>query len=103
METENVEKNQGQEPKKTISKTADEIMDFIADIGKDIPNDRQVLVGYLATLERVGNWLHGQTQHVEKSEADYIKLLYKDGFSMGDIALIVDRSKSTIHEVIERP
>jgi len=46
-------------------------------------------------------WLGEQPPQVNEKELNFIQDLRKQGFSMGDLAFIFDRSKSTIHECLQ--
>jgi len=47
-------------------------------------------------------WNGEQPKTVSPEETDYIALLRNTGFSIGDIAFIMGRSKSTVHDVLAR-
>ena len=81
-------------------KTATELLDFLCEHTPNFP-DKDMLVGYLCAVNASGDWLYGRKQHPDKWERQQIKDLYNAGFSMGGIALVVDRSKATIHKVLK--
>lgn len=83
-------------------KTGKEVYQFIRGLFPQFPPTKSLLVGYLATLQRVEEFLNGKPQNVGQAEAEYMALLRDSGFSFDDISLIMDRSKSTIHDVFEK-
>lgn len=70
---------------------------------KGVELTRDEWLAYFRVLEfLVYSYPNGQTEHVDKFEAEDIKDWQKKGYSVGDIAFIFRRSKSTIHDVINR-
>lgn len=66
------------------------------------PMDKRVSVGFYYCMNMLFNLPTGQPKHIQPDEADFIKDLNTQGFSIGDIALICDRSKSTIFEALNK-
>jgi len=52
----------------------------------------------LRTYFNLADWGKGPSPQVPEEERNLIKLLRKQGFSIGDLAYIFQRSKATIHE-----
>lgn len=86
----------------TEEKTAEELLEFLSGLAEKIPLNRDMLVGYMIAFNQARFWLHGKTPHVQEGEAEYIRVIYDAGFTIGDLALIMDRSKSTIHAVVNQ-
>lgn len=83
----------------------DDIRGFMLKLGdeSDIVGDNKITMGYLITLNRFMDFLGGgQSRNVGEKEAEYIRTLSKGHYTIGEIAVIVGRSKSTIHEVLSR-
>lgn len=78
------------------------IVDKFCDIETNTPLDKRVAVGFYYAMNVLFNLPTGQPKHIQPDEQDFIHDLKTQGFSIGDIALICDRSKSTIFEALNK-
>jgi len=79
---------------------------LLHDVWKDL-NKKEILTNHESRifwfiLVRLLRFPNSQTPTVEEHEAKLMHFLYLHHFSMGDLAFIFDRSKSTIHETLKK-
>ncbi len=79
------------------------LMDKFQALEKDVlSKDKRLVLGYYFALNALCHLIdYGrQPKQVSNDEREFIKSLEQNGFTLSEIALITDRSKSTIHEVL---
>jgi hypothetical protein len=86
------------EPKKY----ATEILDYYLTLEKDLDHNGTATKNFYKLFVRLLWYPNKQPNHVEKAEGDFIRDLRQRGFSIGDIAEIMMRSKATIQKVVSR-
>jgi SOS response regulatory protein OraA/RecX len=86
------------EPKKY----AKEILDYYLTLEKELDDSDSAAKNFWKIFVRLLWYPNKQPYRVEKEEADFIGYLRQRDFSMGDIAEIMQRSKSTIQEALTK-
>lgn len=83
-------------------KYAEGILEYYLSLEKSLDYSGGVLKNFYHVFVKLLWWPSEQPKRVDSAEEGYIVSLRKTGFSIGDIAFIVGRSKSTVHDVLAK-
>jgi hypothetical protein len=83
-------------------KYAEEILDYYLSLEKELDHTGSATKNFFKLFVRLLWYPDKQPNHVEKTEGDFIRELRQRDFSIGDIAEIANRSKSTVQDVLSR-
>lgn len=85
-----------------MSLDKNELLEYLASLEVNVMFDRKVQLGFLYMFNRIIDYPAKQTRHIQESELDVIKSLSENGYLLSEIAIICGRSKSSIHEALNR-
>ena len=74
---------------------------YIVSLRTNLDNDRSVRANFMFLLRETALNPHEQTKTIEETERNTILTVRRQEFSIGDLAFIFERSKSTIHAVVK--